>query len=171
MKAIDIIDKVKLPLKYKIILTLGTGILVYTPRDWTQKYFNIEITGLLRTSLEIIFIIFLSFSVIEILINLITIITIHLKDEIKIRKNRNKIIKNLYELTEKEKDYLYTFLRDNTITQNMPTNDGITQSLVAKRMIFRSSNIGTGLLNFPYNINNIVWNEIQKNPEIFKNKE
>ncbi len=166
MKALDIINKVTLPLKYKLVLTIGSGIVIFSPKDWVQNKLGIQIDGPFRTLFGIIFVLFASLSVAEILIEIGRSSGKLIITKVKQYSENKKIIKNLYELSEEEQDYLYVFLRENTITQNMPTNDGITQSLIRKGIIFLSSRISAYYLNFPHNINPIIWEKIKKHPEI-----
>lgn len=168
MKPTEIIDKVTLPIKYKLIITIGLGIVIFVPESITLKYMNIQITGIFRSTLGILFIIFLAFTIVEIMIEFVKRTYKSINRKIQLFKKRKVIYNYLYTLSDREQDYIYTFIRDNSITQNMPINDGITQSLVAKGLIFRSSNISSQSVYFPHNINKLVWLKLKKHPEILE---
>jgi hypothetical protein len=169
MKITDILSKVTLPLKYKIVLAIGTAAALFVPREITSRFFGFALEGLLRTTIGVLFLIFSSFSIAELIYEFLKIVGKGIKGAISERRSSKQLIRDLHSLSDKEQEYLATFQRDNTISQNMPYNDGITQSLVGKKIISLASQVSESGLYFPYNINPKVWAHIKEHPELLKN--
>ena len=169
MKITDMLTKVTLPLKYKIVLAIGTAAALFIPRDITTKFFGFALEGFLRTTIGVLFLVFSSFSIAELTYEFFKIVGKGIKDAISELRSSKQLIRDLHSLSDKEQEYLATFQRDNTISQNMPYNDGITQSLVYKKIVFLASRVSESGLYFPYNINPKVWTYIKEHPELLKN--
>lgn len=72
------------------------------------------------------------------------------------REAENVIYKHLKELTAEEKGYLVPYVLDGKNTQTFVMDDGVAGGLVAKGIIYRSSNAGDLIKGFPYNIQPIA---------------
>ncbi len=166
MKLVSIIEKVTLPLKYKLMLVIGSGCALFAPSAWLQQYLGLQIEGAARTTLGIVFILFTSFSAAEILIKLFGALGKPVIDWVKELGHRRALLRNLRGLSRREREYLATFLDQDTITHDMPVNDGITRSLIEKQIIYVSSEISKTGVYFPCNVHRFVWNELQKHPEL-----
>jgi hypothetical protein len=71
----------------------------------------------------------------------------------------------LTELTEAEKEFLRVFIFEYQNTVTAPIQDGIAGGLVAKRLIYRSSNVSYGF-DFPYNLQPIARKILTAHPEL-----
>lgn len=74
----------------------------------------------------------------------------------------------LHDLTAEEKGYLAPFVFDGVNTQNFDIDDGIAGGLMAKNIIYRSSNVCNVLHGFPYNIQPWARDYLRKNPELLE---
>lgn len=79
-----------------------------------------------------------------------------------LRKGR---IKSLKRLTPEEKLRLLPYIIDQKASTYHSINDGVINGLIAKNILFRSSNIGT-MHSFPFNIQPWAREELEKNPSL-----
>ena len=68
------------------------------------------------------------------------------------RKGRLAREKQLHSLTLEEQGYLGPYVRDGVNTCNFPVEDGVIGGLLAKAIVYRSSNVFDVLEGVPYNI-------------------
>jgi hypothetical protein len=68
------------------------------------------------------------------------------------RKDRLTREKQLDSLTPEEQGYLAPYVNDSVNTQNFPVEDGVVGGLLAKGVVYRSSNVFDMLEGVPYNI-------------------
>ena len=74
--------------------------------------------------------------------------------------------KTLTELTQDEKHFLMPYIFGGVNTQYADLNDGISQGLVAKRILFRSSRLVNILEGIPYNMQPVARRILSKHPEL-----
>ncbi|MCK4649248.1 superinfection exclusion B family protein [bacterium] len=168
MNAKDIIKQVTLPLKYKLIISLGLGLVLFVPSDLLSSKFGFILPDWTRISLSIVFIIFLSFSVIEILFLIIEKIKDYILAYYTNIRRKRVIIFALKNLSSKEKLYLKAYIEDDSISETMPFTDGIVQSLVRKEIIYQASNISVSHLDFAYNLQPLVHEYLKRYPEVLR---
>ena len=78
-----------------------------------------------------------------------------------------KVIKRrLRNLTEDEKVAIRPFIYENKRTQHFSMGKGIAESLVTKKILYRSSTLGVALDIFPYSIQDIAFNYLVNNPHL-----
>jgi hypothetical protein len=82
------------------------------------------------------------------------------------RHLQRSILKILRMLTKDEKLFLRSFITEDLTTRYAAINDGIVGGLYAKGIIFRSSNIGSSSLNFPYNLQPISLKILSENRDL-----
>lgn len=77
-------------------------------------------------------------------------------------------IRLMEELTEEEKAFLRPYILNGQNSLVAPINDGIAQGLAAKKIIYRSSNIGHVFSGFPYNLQPYMRRLLTKRPELLR---
>ena len=77
----------------------------------------------------------------------------------------------LSELTAKEKQFLRAYIDDGENTKHAPINDGVACGLVAKKILYRASNLslpGMPGMIFPYNMQPHARKILRKKPELIR---
>jgi hypothetical protein len=77
-------------------------------------------------------------------------------------------VRLMEELTEEEKAFLRPYILNDQNSRVAPINDGVAQGLAAKRIIYRSSNIGHLFSGFPYNLQPYMRRLLTKRPELLR---
>lgn len=80
----------------------------------------------------------------------------------------SRIKKYLQILTKEEKALLRLYIKNGEKTVYLREDDGVVAGLKNKNIIYRSTNIGGAgfnIVRFAYNINDGVWDYLNKNPE------
>ncbi len=73
-----------------------------------------------------------------------------------------RVKKRLRNLTNDEKDALRHYIEENKRTHQFRMSDGIAGGLLAKQIIYRSSNLGSIGDYFPYNIHDYAFEYLKK---------
>lgn len=84
------------------------------------------------------------------------------------QRNKHRRRLKLNDLTPEEKGFLIPFLEDGETTRYAELSDGVVSGLVAKKIVYRPTNIGTEGITFAHNIHPWVKNELQKSPELLE---
>ena len=77
-------------------------------------------------------------------------------------------VRLMEELTEEEKAFIRPYILNDQTARVAPIDDGIAQGLAAKRIIYRSSNIGNLFSGFPYNLQPYMRRLLTKRPELLR---
>jgi hypothetical protein len=85
---------------------------------------------------------------------------VHEMRTIHIWKNR------LHRLTFEEKKLLQSYLQRHTHTRRWNLGSGVVEGLVRDGILFRSSNAGSVVEGFAYNITSWAYDDIAKHPEL-----
>ncbi|WP_076861962.1 superinfection exclusion B family protein [Bradyrhizobium mercantei] len=85
----------------------------------------------------------------------------------KDRQFQRLVRERLEQLTEAEKEFLRPYIVENENSIYAPISDGITGGLVAKQIIYRSSQVSHGF-NFPYNLQPLVRTILTQHPELLE---
>ena len=81
------------------------------------------------------------------------------------RQLRRLTMETLGMLTSAEKEFLSAFIIEGRNTVHAPISDGVAGGLVAKRIVYRSSNI-IQYFDAPYNLQPIARKLLTKNPKL-----
>jgi hypothetical protein len=84
------------------------------------------------------------------------------------RQLRNVRWKYLDELTPEEKGYLVPYINNGKNTLHHDVDDGIAGGLMAKDIIFRSSNLFNVMDGVPYNLQPWARTRLHEHPELLK---
>lgn len=83
------------------------------------------------------------------------------------KRLRRLTLGTLKMLTAEEKFFLTPFVKDGQNTRSAPLSDGVSGGLVAKKIIYRSSNIIHGF-SAPYNLQPIARILLSENPDLLE---
>lgn len=164
----ELFSQLTLPLKYKLVLSLGVGLVLFLPDDVLSSRLGIQLLPWLRSVLGYVFIVAVALTVAEIVVSVMDIARTRFAQWWRRKSTVRAVIRQLHNLSPDEKAYLATFVRDDTITQSMPINDGIVQSLVKKRIIYRASVLSQVGAHFPHNLQPLVYEHLKKHPEVLR---
>jgi hypothetical protein len=89
-----------------------------------------------------------------------------LKTRFTARARKRQQMQWLRELTPDEKALLIPFVRDQRASRNFSIDNGVVGGLVAKRILFRSSNMGDLVRGFPYNLQPWAREVLNENPTL-----
>ena len=141
------------------------------PRSLTSSFLGFEVVGAWRIALGIVFLVFLSFSIVEIVLDAVSRIAsgrqraaARRAQQVAEKEDDKRIVQLLLGLSDREQDYIAMYQRGNTISMDMPINDGIVASLQSKGLIHRASSVGKGV-HFAFNIHPRAWDYIKAHPE------
>ncbi len=73
---------------------------------------------------------------------------------------------SLRNLTPDEKAYLVPYIRDQSNTQYFQLEDGISNGLVAKQILYRAANIGSLMTGWAFNLQPWVREYLAANPDV-----
>jgi hypothetical protein len=155
-------EAIKLPIKYKVIIAISSGILIFIPSEWTIKWFGIHIYGSFRIIIGIVFIVSLAITVVEILIELVKLIMFLVFGNSDYLLNRKKFKKIEDKLSEQEKEIIAMYIQEDTEFLDLPVNNGVVIELEKKRIIKRQGEIGTGFMNFSYKMSSEVFRYLKE---------
>ena len=87
------------------------------------------------------------------------------------RWNARQLASNLHELSPPERECLALFVESDSTTHSFHISDGVIGGLVAKGILFRSSNAGhPGSLSFDYNVQPWAWRYLKKHRDLLTPK-
>ena len=72
----------------------------------------------------------------------------------------------LENLTEEEKQIMRYYLATKSRSNTLRIDDGVVNSLVANRIIYRGASVGNMLEGFAHNISDIAWEYLHSHPEL-----
>lgn len=161
----EFISKMKISKESQIAyFILGTLLITIAQFDNLLKIFNLEeVVASLLPYISILTL--LSFSL---------LISKPIKDFFTVMYNKyyhyTTMTYFLKQLTNDEKVLLKSYLTDNVRAKYFDLSDGVASGLASKKLIYRSSNVGTGIsTEFSYNIQDIAFNILKKNPKYLEN--
>ncbi|KKK08773.1 superinfection exclusion B family protein [Bacillus sp. L_1B0_12] len=89
-----------------------------------------------------------------------------LKFKIENKVRNKEMINRLNNLNDYEKRILRTFVLYNERSIQLEINDGTVAELELLRILFRSANISSGGMIFPYNLNSVARDYLTKNQNL-----
>ena len=158
------IEWLKLKPRYLFAILLISGILIFSPETWLLKLGLEEIVESYRGWIGGIFLI----SGILLLTNVLVYLSVPIQGTINDWRSLLVYSKKLITLSSAEKQILKKYIDKDTQSQQLGTMDGIAEGLVAKRILYRSSSLGTADAYFAYNIQPWAWDYLKKHPELLE---
>lgn len=164
MKLSDIIQIMKLPLKYLFSIFLILFALLFSPNKLINYLGLTNIIEKYRTFIGLAFLCDSFFIISELGSYLYKIISATYKYYSFIRVGKKK----LNNLTSIEKKTLSAYIENQSRTQNLPMNNGVVAELEYTNIIYRSTKISCVGTIFPYNLNDWAWDYLNRNKELLK---
>jgi len=163
-KISDIVEVIKLPVKYIIAIFLILFSLLFFPEVFITKLGLSQIVQKYRAYIGLAFLVSSFF----IIVHISTYLIKYLKALYEYSRLVRHGIKRLKELTPKEKHILNEYIINNTRTSTLAYNSGVVRELESYKIIYRSSNVSTSHLSFSYNINPWAWKYLNKNKHLLE---
>lgn len=152
----------KLKPRYLFALLLISGFLVFSPEIWLAELGLNSIASSLSAWIGGVFLI----SAILLLTNSLAYLSEPIQASINEWRSTIVYSKQLKSLSKLEKEVLKRYFEQDTQSLRLASMDGIAEGLVAKIILFRSSNLGTADGYFAYNIQPWAWVYLKKHPEL-----
>lgn len=80
------------------------------------------------------------------------------------RKNLQRCIDYLHQLTPEEAEILRGYVYHRTRTRTLPIESGVVQGLVAHKVIYRAASVGDMLDGWAYNLQPWAWDYLMTHP-------
>lgn len=156
------LEWLKLSGKHALVLLLISSVLLFGSEELISTLGLLEAIEAVKPWLGIVWLVSLSITAAE----SIYLAFKWLKKRIEWHTNLKRLQKNLHKLTPEEKEFLSGYIKNNTRTQSAHYSDGMINGLIAATIIYRSSNVSSHHMSFPYNIQPWAWEYLQKHPEL-----
>ena len=145
-----------------LFIALFCGILLFGPKEFLQRIGAFEVAEDHRSWIGVIFL--ASFSLLLVCIG---VYAVQKGKRWLFRIQSRRIVKErLHSLTEDEKQILRYYIYEKTKTNVLQIGDGIVNGLESSRIIFRSTNAGSLIGGFSYNITDFAWDYLNKNQRL-----
>ena len=164
----DYIKAVKLPIKYKLLISISSAFIIFVPKELLQKWVGIQIDGTIRIIIGLVFLFSASITIAETIIELTKFIIFIIYGSNNSLINKKQFMRIVEKLSNEELSYISSFIKNNAQFIDMPLNDGVVIELQKKRIIQRQGEIGTGYMNFSYKISSDVFNFIKENQQYLR---
>ena len=143
-----------------VVLTIFLGIVLSLSDINAQKYYIFEFRQQYSTYVGPAFFLLIAISISKVLDKIWILI-------IKPRLDLRNLHKIFLSLTPEEKEFLRPYIMEKKNSIIPPVDSGIAGGLVAKKIIYRSSNVGIAF-GFPYNLKTWARNYLENKPEILE---
>jgi hypothetical protein len=156
---------IKVVAVYTSPLAIFSGLLLFLPESILEYFGLISIRTEYRPIIASIFLLTVSF----LLTHLLSIIWRAIKNKLLVRQHTQLTYSYLKKLTPEEKLVLRKYIEEETESQFLPIQHGITQGLVKKGILYRASQVGTLFgAGFAYNIQPFVKDYLKIHPELLQ---
>jgi hypothetical protein len=150
----------KIPIGFLLAITIVLGLILFLPDTIADKIAIKDFRDDYRKFLGPAFLLCVSF--------LLTKIVLSLVRNINSKRQQKRLRKQLHNLTPEEKGYLAVFILEGRNTIYVDIGDGIVGGLLAKGIIFRSSNMFTAIDGIPYNVQPWARQYLERYPELLE---
>lgn len=164
MKLSDIIQIIKLPLKYLISIFLMLLVLLFSPDIFLNSLGLITLVEKYRTILGLAFLCDSFIIISELGYHLWKILYAYYRYYSLVKLGKRK----LNALTPGEKEILSSYIDNQSKSQYLPINNGVVAELASKKIIYRSTELSNGGPFFSYNLNDWAWDYLNKNSNLLK---
>ena len=139
-----------------------TSFLLFLPEAIVQKIGFADIVETWRSYIGIIFLASLAL----LASSGISVLSQSVGNSLNNRRLQQLMLETLRMLTEDEKNFIRPFIINGENTRNAPIDSGIAGGLLAKGIIYRSSNIGHVFAGFSYNLQPISRKLLSENLDL-----
>jgi len=161
------IEWIKLSPRYLLPIALVSGFFLFAPKTAQATFGSQNFVDQFRFWIGLIFLLSTSLTLSDITIRIGVFVVKYIKD----KRTLNNMVKNLYLLSVEERAVLARYIFGNTKTLHLSMASGIINGLEIMKIIYRSSNLGS-LVNFwPYNIQPWVWEYLNGHKEKYFTEE
>ena len=147
-----------LAVKPLLALAVATGIVLFSPALLVSKLGMTTLVADYRPLFGLAFLVSCTYLLAHALVSLVQ----YIRDGLEARATRKARMALLQDLTPDEKSRLVPYIHDKRASVVYQITDGVVQGMVAKGILFRSTNLGHGT-GFSFNIQPWVRQEIEKN--------
>ncbi len=158
-----LLDWIRLSPKYLLPIAIFTGFPLFAPVEWLDAF---GITEMVERYRALFGLAFLASTTLLLSSGLTAIY-----EYVKQRRNQAQLTKQLqqrlHRLSEPEKEVLRGYIHNESTTRYLPMTDGVVSGLEAKKIIYRSSNVGH-IEEWAYNIQPWAWEYLNSHPELLK---
>lgn len=156
-----VVTGLKLPTKTIVAVCIATAILIFSDEITLRKLGLDDFVSSNRTYFGVAFVISLCLASTSFVFAISTIVRSWFNETIWIRQHK----KRLHRLSPDEKEILMHYIGNQVRSQILPMQDGTVNGLVAEKIIFRSSNLGS-INGFAYNIQPWAWDYLNEHPDL-----
>lgn len=164
MEFSKIIDWIKLKPRHLVAIVVVSGTLLFSPDYLLSRLGLLDFVLENKSWIGGTFLTFIAF----LLINTIAYLSEPVQGFINDWRRLLVYSRHLKELTSKEKKTLKKYFEEDTQSQLLDYKSGVAQGLVAKKILYRSSNLGYMEATFAYNIQPWAWRYLKKHPDLLK---
>lgn len=162
MKIKDILEILKLPLKYLIAIFLVLASLLFLPNEYIVKLGIEPIVQKHKMIIGLAFLCDALFIITHGLDYLFKLIRVWIKYKSFVREGK----KRLSSLTEDEKVILRKFIENGSRTSYLSIRNGNVIELVNSKIIYKSGEVAVYDFNFAHSLNQWAWDYLNKNKKL-----
>jgi hypothetical protein len=158
-----LLSALKLPPYIFLGIALASGLVLFTPAQFTVRLGFESLLGVYRARIGVAFVLSSSIFVVAIAAKTVPFFGRVLRERWNARHNQ----KRLAALSPPEQRVLAEYLKNNTTTRAQHISDGVVGGLAAKRILYQASSAGhPGSLSFDYNLQPWAWEFLKQHPEL-----
>ena len=141
-------------------LVVASGVLVFSPVDFTAKLGVSSFLEQYRFVPGLVFLVSGSFLLAQTVAAVLPWLKKHYAWYVRERRGRER----LHKLTPAERDFLSLYIQEDTRSQYSEPSNGVTCELESAGIIRRASNLSAHMHNFAYNIQPWAFEYLKKQP-------
>lgn len=158
----QLFEAVKLGPRHLVAVALVLGFVLFAPADLAQRLGIVDVAKDYRPGIGIGFLLCCAL----LAVNAAHWAQVKTRELLYGRKFKRELDQRLRTLTEDEKQILRYYIALETRANVLRLADGVVQGLAASGVIFRSAEVGSFVEGFAFNINEIAWQALHKEPEL-----
>lgn len=153
----------KLPAKTTVAVCIATAILLFSSEKILASLGLGSFVNDFRSYIGVLFLVTFCISAVTLVFKIAAFIKPWATQAFWIRQHARR----LHSLTPDEKAILSQYIVNNTRSQSLSVQSGTVNALVAEKIIFRASSLGS-LSGFDYVIQPWAWEYLKKNPNLLE---
>ena len=156
------LDAIKLAPRYLVAVAVVLGFLLFAPTELAQRFGVSDVAKDHRQWIGI----GLLACVALLLVGVAGAIYRAINTGIRKWRFKRQLLERLHRLTEDEKQILRFYIAHQTRSNTLRVDDGVVQGLAGSGVIYRSSNMGSLVEGFAYNLSEVAWQELNEEPTL-----
>lgn len=158
------LDFIKLAPRYLFALGFASGFLLWTDKSILDSLGVKDFVSSNKFYLGLTFVLASALFVVDIFVRLLD----RARQKWAFREYKRFIVERLHMLTEDEKQILRFYIVNNTRANSLKIDDGVVQGLATAQIIYRSASVGDLLRGWAFNISDVAWDYLHKNPHLLE---